>query len=485
MIYVDISQVKHKLILSEAYDENDVVDEIVLASKIDYYLTKAVNFYPKLTQAKDLFAQVKKELGQEYFTKRKEKKQETRKKVKLYSYIPEKDAPFVRVGLAQELNKFTIRCGQNFLIQDETSQFKAKKDTFYVFSLNEGEIILSNEEKVELAKFKGPVDIEAKNYPFYVLDITYGKGNFWHKKIDRKYRGNLKIITDSKGMTLVNVINIEEYLYGVLPSEISTTAPIEAQKAQAVAARTIALRHINRHKKKGYDFCSDVHCQVYQGLSVETKLAAKAVRATRGQALVYKDKPIEAFYYANSGGCIRKDAFGELEFLSSKFDNLKGFKGQKDVTKLSAFAQEEWFLSSPETFSTGQGSKFRWQRAYDPQDFKLIFGFDIDELKDITISDKKDCFHCEEIELIAAGESKKVKGDLKIRNFFDKLRSSAFKIEIKYSNDKPVMLFFWGAGFGHGSGLSQEGAQEMADQGYTYKKILKHYYPKAHLKKMY
>ncbi len=450
-----------------------------------YYLTKAVNFYPDFIQAKELFYDVKEKLGQEYFAKKKKKKKAKRKSVRLKAYTPEEDAPFVRVGLAEELNKFTVRCGQDFLIKDEANEFQAKKDTFYSFNLKDNEVILSDESSQELAMFSDAVSIETDDYPFYVLDITYGKGNFWHKKIDRKYRGDLRILIADEGMTLVNVINIEEYLYGVLPSEISTQAPPEAQKAQAVAARTIALRYINRHRKKGYDFCSDVHCQVYQGLSVETAKATEAVKATRGQALVYNDKPIEAFYYANSGGCIRKDAFGEPEFLSSKFDNLRGFQGKKDVDKVTSFEWEEWFLSTPDTFSTDEGSKFRWQRSYDAEDFKLVFGFDIDKLSEITMTEKNDCFHCEEIEVITSDKTQKVKGDLKIRNFFDKLRSSAFKLEIKHSNDKPSMLIFWGAGFGHGSGLSQEGAQEMAEEGYTYKKILKHYYPKVHIKKMY
>ena len=113
-----------------------------------YYLTKAVNFYPTLTPAKELFNDTKEKLGKDYFTSRKKKKEEKRGRVRLKPYIPEKDAPFVRVGLAEQLNKFTIRCGQDFLINDEASQFKAKKDTFYIFSLSKGEIILTNEKLI-------------------------------------------------------------------------------------------------------------------------------------------------------------------------------------------------------------------------------------------------------------------------------------------------------------------------------------------------
>ena len=97
-----------------------------------------------------------------------------------------------------------------------------------------------------------------------------------------------------------------------------------------------------------------------------------------------------------------------------------------------------------------------------------------------------DCYHYKELKVITSDNQKQISRDLKIRNYFDKLRSSSFKVEIKTSKRGDAsMIFFWGAGFGHGAGMSQEGAINMGKQGYDYKEILSHYYPKTTLSKSY
>ena len=215
-----------------------------------------------------------------------------------------------------------------------------------------------------------------------------------------------------------------------------------------------------------------MHCQVYRGLNVESSLTNKAVDETRGEVIVYQDTPIEAFYHANCGGCLRGKLFGRRGYLPS---NLRDSE-DKSKLSLTPWEEERWFKEKRESLcSQDKNSNFRWQRVYDREDFKLVFGYSLEELERIIVKSRGDCLHVKEIEVEIEGKVKQIRGDLKIRNFFDNLKSSAFKIEIKYIIKdgvvKPNMLIFWGAGFGHGVGMCQRGAVALAEKGYSYKAV--------------
>ena len=322
---------------------------------------------------------------------------------------------------------------------------------------------------------------EKEKSPFYILSFSSGKGDFWHKERDRAWRGDLEVAIKGGTLSLINILSVEEYLYGVLSAEISSKAHPQALKAQAVSARTFAFRNLRRHEKDGFNFCPHVHCQVYQGVSAQTPFTDKAVRDTRGEIIVYEDKPIEIFFHANCGGCLASDVFGQSYYLKEKMDSFSLGMPR------SAYEEEHWFFDLPLAFCSKRGgSEFRWQRVYDEEDFFIAFGKKLEDLKDIILKEKGDCFRYKEIEVITSGGRKSLKGNLGIRNYFDHLRSSAFKIEKRLSpQGQLTMLFFWGAGFGHGAGMCQDGAVNMAEDGYKYHQIINHYFPKAKIKKLY
>ena len=454
------------------------------------FLAKAINFYPEVEIIREKLRAVKEKIGDEFFIAEARKKEERRKKVKLIPYSPEVDIPLVKVGLADNLKMFSFFCGSKFRISNGEDSFLAQADKFYTFTLKNGKIILGDYQGGRIHKsFTGSLKIssivsEEKKSPFYVLSLISGKGNFWHKERDRAYRGDLEVIIKGEGLNLINTLSVEEYLYGVLSAEMSAKAHPQALQAQAVAARTFAFRNLKRHKKEGFDFCSQVHCQVYQGIRAETPSTKKAVKDTRGEIIVYEDKPIEVLYHANCGGCLAADVFGSSDYLIEKVDTF-------DVSTLlsvnSSYNEENWFYDPQEVFCfKSNESKFRWQRVYDAEDFFIAFGKKIEDLKGILLKEKGDCFHYKEIEIIFSDSRQSLKGDLTIRNYFDHLRSSAFKIERKLSaRGTPAMLFFWGAGFGHGAGMCQDGAVGMAEDGYNYHRILNHYFPNTKIKKLY
>ncbi len=118
----------------------------------------------------------------------------------------------------------------------------------------------------------------------------------------KAYRGKIEVFVNAKGtLTVVNVVPLEEYLLGVVPAELSLPQ-LEAQKAQAVAARTYAVANINGFATQGFDVRPDVWSQVYKGVSIETAMGTRAVRETAGMIAMHNGKPIMAYYTSTCGG---------------------------------------------------------------------------------------------------------------------------------------------------------------------------------------
>lgn len=118
----------------------------------------------------------------------------------------------------------------------------------------------------------------------------------------KAYRGKIEVFVNARGsLTVVNVVSLEDYLLGVVPAELGLPQ-LEAQKAQAVAARTYAVANIGGYGKQGFDMVPTVWSQVYKGVSIETKMGTQAVQQTRGIVATYHGKPITAFYTSTCGG---------------------------------------------------------------------------------------------------------------------------------------------------------------------------------------
>ncbi len=127
----------------------------------------------------------------------------------------------------------------------------------------------------------------------------------------RTYRGSLEVRRRNDAGTVVNVLNLEAYLRGVVPAELGpkTFPALEALKAQAVAARTYTVAHLGDHAAEGWDLCDSMQCQVYEGVGVEHPLSDRAVLETRGQILTYQGKPAQAFYHSTCAGHTESAAF--------------------------------------------------------------------------------------------------------------------------------------------------------------------------------
>ncbi|MDD2804528.1 MAG: SpoIID/LytB domain-containing protein [Elusimicrobiales bacterium] len=267
------------------------------------------------------------------------------------------------------------------------------------------------------------------------------------------YKGDILLRATPEGkLDIIEYLPLEDYLYGVLPSEMSPDWPLEALKAQAVASRTYALRYIN--PARDYDVTDGVEMQVYKGTAKISPRIIEAVNSTRGEVLKYKGKLVSAFFHACCGGHTAsvRSAWGE--------DIIKPLYGAPDpFCSPSRHYRWEYYLASSELLKYIQAA-----------------GSTALKVKSLRIH-KKDRSGRAVSFLVGTDKGSKTVQATEMRKRF-----GTFEFRSTYvTSITPVKGGFEisGRGWGHGVGMCQEGAKYMALKGRPYKKILRHYYPGA------
>jgi stage II sporulation protein D len=263
----------------------------------------------------------------------------------------------------------------------------------------------------------------------------------------RNYDNNCAFSNVGGQLFIINHVELENYVAGSVQSEGGSLSPIEYQKIQAVLCRTFAIKNLFRHEEEGFDICDHVHCQAYNSRSISKSVIA-ATQSTSGEVVVDNNlNLITSAYHSNSGG-------------------------------QTANSEDAWSLSSDylksinDSFALGMPNA-KWQKTMSKQywtnylNSKLKIDLNDDSTRDIAFNFKQD----ERKASLDFGAQKLPLKD--VRNDLH-LKSSFFSIY-----DLGDTLLFKGKGFGHGVGLSQEGAMVMAKRGYSYKKILNFYYSKT------
>ena len=267
------------------------------------------------------------------------------------------------------------------------------------------------------------------------------------------YKGDILLRATPEGrLDIIEYLTIEDYLYGVLPVEMSPDWPLEALKAQAVASRTYAMRFIN--PSKDYDVTNGVEMQVYNGTNKVNARIIDAVNSTRGEVLRYKGKLVMAFFHACCGGhtASSKSAWGE--------DILKPLYGVQDpFCQPSRHSRWELYVSSADLlrFIQAQGST-----ALKVKGLKIKGKDRSGRATSFTVTTDSGS------RTIKATDMRKRFGNFEFRSTYI-TRVSPVKGGYELA----------GRGWGHGVGMCQEGAKYMAYKGRPYKRILRHYYPGA------
>jgi stage II sporulation protein D len=283
-------------------------------------------------------------------------------------------------------------------------------------------------------------------------------------------------------VTAANVVALEQYLLGVVPAEIPSLE-VEAVKAQAVAARTYAVRNMGRREARGFDLFATVADQVYGGLEVEDPMATRAVTETRGEILTYRGSPIMAYYHSTCGG--RTAAIDEVwddppePYLVSVSDEIPGTGGYYCEASNRFRWIERW--SGPE-LSRILSEGMREQMGVTANDHAL-------RVSDIEVVGRTPSGRAAAIEIRADGETVRAEGDSirwVLRPEPDRiLNSTLFSLETVREAGEVVHLEAHGGGWGHGIGMCQMGAIGRASAGQGYREILGAYYRGAEVVRIY
>ena len=386
----------------------------------------------------------------------------------------------------------------NFAKEDEAKAFLDKLSSQQISSWIFPELINQAKGNLRLEyarkKIQGNAFKIIPNGKIVLKQVEFAKGYSWHGFEDRTYKGPVKFCWGSDDLIdSILTINLEDLIAGIVPSEISPKAPDEAIKAQAVAARGEMLSKKGiRHYKQGYDFCSEQHCQVFKGQAPYIKRIARIIKPTRGLIIETADgKILDAVYGANCGG---HTASNHKIWTSNPNPHLSGVsdvKGNKTYNLTDNAQAKEFILNPPACYCSVKGiegsNKFRWKKKLSAKQWKKIEAdLNIGRIK--TVSEFKREISGRIYSLVIKGEKgeKTILKELPIRRLFGGLRSSCFIA--KWHKDKQGYIYkadFNGAGWGHGVGMCQTGAQSMGKMGISFKKILLHYFPGTKLRKLY
>jgi stage II sporulation protein D len=371
-------------------------------------------------------------------------------------YISAKDG-FVIYGLDSGRDKLFTRWNSNSL-------------KFHTTARGMGFLKQKNLHRVEVDSFK--------DQPIYVN----GKG----------YRGKIRIVEDKFGkLTVINDIDIESYLFGVIKSEMLINSPLEALKAQAVVARTYAIKNMNKFTKElGFGLTDDIRSQVYNGIEDEHPIARKVVKETRGKILTFGGDPISAFYHSACGGYTldSKDWHGKIiPYLKSKkcgyCADYVNYKWELDLsyTEIKNKLREKGMVISEIhkiLFSSDSVGRVLKVEIYHDGGVKTISSASFREL--IGASTLRSTFFRNLTPQLPAQKSAPGLGqdELAIRKILLNFMGQ------NVAEDQQV-LHLEGTGFGHGVGLCQWGAKGFARRGEDYRQILQYYYTGAKVTDLY
>lgn len=265
---------------------------------------------------------------------------------------------------------------------------------------------------------------------------------------DRWYRGKTLILPTQQGVTAVNHVDLEQYLYSVLGGEMNGNWHQEALKAQAVAARTYAVYKRENESNSVYDVVNTQASQVYKGIASESPGTHAAVNATTGQILTYNNKPILAAFHACSGGHTENVE----DVWTQPLPYLRGVAGYDDNVNACQWVK------------TVTGAELN----------QKITGIGTIQALTPVLSPHGSI---KSMKFIGDQGTRELRGDA-LRTALG-LRSTRFTMTAE-----PLGLRFDGRGWGHGLGMSQWGAYNLAQQGVKYQQILAHYYRGASIAKL-
>jgi stage II sporulation protein D (peptidoglycan lytic transglycosylase) len=381
-------------------------------------------------------------------------------------------APDVRVGIAVDTSEVTVSAATPFEIVPAGGgeSLSSEADRTWTFAARAGRITAGSGDRRRVAAT--------------AITVRARGGRIRIGQTD--YRGDATLIASANGITAINVVDLEDYLLGVVAREIGNRprTEIEAVKAQAIAARTYAIGNRGGRSGLGFDYFAGTLDQVYGGLPAEDSIASLAVRETRGEIVTYRGLPILAYYSSTCGG--RTAAIEEswpwrapLPYLKSVSDRIPG--------------TDDYYCS--------MSNRFRWSTTWTRAQLLETLGatlrsyvatarVPVNRVRDVRIEDTSESGRAS-VRIDVDGTNLVLRAD-SVRWILRTpagglLNSSRIEsIDATRAADGAVdSLTIHGGGWGHGIGMCQIGAVGRARAGQRYDTILRTYYPGTAITRLY
>lgn len=436
--------------------------------------------------------------------------------------VPAKEGQVIRAGISNAnfkeyyFNETQVSATDNFILTDKKTgtvigEFNADENIKICIKNNLFDIF--QQETLIAQELTGPIVVSSKEGFVKITDLKRaGKPAF--------YRGTFEITkapTKNNYFNVINVVDLESYLRGVVPNEMPVRFGHEALKAQAILARNYVLKPRDK-KYHNFDVCDSVACQVYFGANTEKEEADKAVEETKNMVALHNGELILALYSSTAGGYTEnyENAFSTDSANGNRLFpgmSLPYMKGVPDNPKTKPLNNEEdaqkFYSSTPDCFDSAS-PYFRWTKEWTAKELEDVLkktlktqattGFvkpkkqnfdDLGNLQEIKITKRGVSGKAMSVDIITDNGTINVQKELPIRRTFQKnnigLPSANVFFEIKEENttkndsqndpnDKIKKVYAYGGGFGHGVGMSQWGAGEMGRRGFTYDEIVQHYF---------
>ena len=445
---------------------------------------------------------------------------------------PNKKEPIIKVGILLKQEKIDFSLLSPFILNG-----KPIAEGDYSVSVSEGKLVFNGVRFDELA-FEAD---DLHNSVFELKDVIIGVNFHWERRENQRFLGGLKFIVEENAVTAVNGVYLEDYLVSVIASEMSATSSRELLKAHAVISRGWLLAQIqktrqlenepsnyqtsfitpseivrwyDREDHEHFDVCADDHCQRYQGITRQsTELVNQVILETRGEVVMYNNEICDTRFYKCCGGMM--ETFENVweptvhPYLQGKRDYIAGASilnktGNSDETSMPDLTVEEeadeWIRSSPPAFCNTKNARvltqvlndydqetddfYRWKVHYSQEEVASLIkersGIDYGEIIALEPIERGTSGRITRLKIIGTKQVKIIGKELEIRRTLSPshLYSSAFVVDTQEGEKGvPSQFTLTGAGWGHGVGLCQIGAAMMADKGFPYREILRHYYP--------
>lgn len=434
----------------------------------------------------------------------------------------------IKIGLASNAGSLAVSSTSSYAISDVKGRRISVRGTLRLSANKNSRIVTINGKNFSL-----PLALRGKGLMIFN---------------NRKYRGSFRIFRGTSGLTLVNEIDVEDYLRGVLKMEINPTWPREAINAQAIISRTYAFKHLGRHAKEGFDLCDLPHCQVYRGVNAEDPVFDRAIKETRGLVVTYQGQLALTPFHSDSGGATAdvsnvwgghlpylkavKEPINDVSPYASWRTAIKTSDIQKFLAKTGikvgtitsiAIAECDPYGRANKIRITGTGgshlmSSHAFRMAIGPQKIKSTM-FTISSTESSLSNGSKmqtrnvnsntpapNLSFVDEDSVKLNAEEEKLMTVLVKQGFFnanqmidmllhpEKKKSYLLQaLKRKPPTNKSTTstyitgneIVFTGKGWGHGVGMSQWGAKDLAEKGWSKERILKLYFPGTSLQKYY